>query len=169
MFAFFSPLPWLCAPVPSPLNLSASLGPSARHGPRIYRAPLACECAKLFGCGIFPHTGSRQSRLTGHWLHSITERPGLEKKKSLKSDRCPAWNRAPPPPLCTLHTTTRGGETAVSSSPREEQECAVTGLYSGEPLAHSLHEQQYTTCDKATDLSPHSSVEDTMDWQIAWE
>lgn len=106
---------------------------------------------QLFGCGIFPHTGSHQSRLTGHWLHSITERPGLEKKKySQATDVQPEtmhYTHPPPPSRSTLFSTQQ--ENAVSSSPRDEQECAVTALYSGGPIAYSLQEQHYTTCKKA--------------------
>lgn len=54
---------------------------------------------------------------------------------------------APPPPS-PLHSTFHPPKKpAVSSSPRDEQECAVTVLYSGEPLAYSLQEQHYT-CKK---------------------
>ena len=55
------------------------------------------------------------------------------------------------PPPSTLHPTPLPTQqkTAVSSSPRDEQECAVTVLYSGEPLAYSFQQQHYTTCKKA--------------------
>lgn len=76
--------------------------------PSYLSAAISMWMLQLFGCGIFPHTGSYQSRLTGHCLHSITERPGLEKKKILTSDRCPAWNhavRSTPPLLSTPLST----------------------------------------------------------------
>lgn len=138
MFAFFSPLPWLCAPVPSPLNLSASLGPSARHGPRIYRAPLACECAKLFGCGIFPHTGSRQSRLTGHWLHSITERPGLEKKKIPQKRQMSSLKPcATPSSLHPPHNNKGGRNCSFLFSQGGTRVCSYRALLRGAPRSFS--------------------------------
>ena len=47
---------------------------------------------KLFGWGIFPHTGSlpaarsHQSRLTGHCLYSIAGLPALKKKNTQATD-----------------------------------------------------------------------------------
>lgn len=69
---------------------AASLGPSARRDPLIYRAAISMWKLELFAGRIFPHTGSHQSGLTGHWLHSVD--PGTP--RALTGDRCPAWNRA---------------------------------------------------------------------------
>lgn len=60
--------------------------------PTYLSAAISMWMLQLFGCGIFPHTGSYQSRMTGHCLHSIKHRPGREKKSA--GDRCPAWHRA---------------------------------------------------------------------------
>ena len=75
-----------------------------------------------------------------------------KEKKKLTSDRCPAWKHAlhpPGPPPARIHTRTHAHNSVVSSSPRAEQECAVTVLDSGEPLAYCPREQHYTTCKKA--------------------
>lgn len=137
--------------------------------PSYLSAAISMWMLQLFGCGIFPHTGSYQSRLTGHCLHSITERPGLEKKNTHKrqmSSLKPCSTLHPPP--SSLHSTFHPPKKpAVSSSPRDEQECAVTVLYSGEPLAYSLQEQHYT-CKKEgkkrPNLFPQNSREDTIEW-----
>lgn len=52
--------------------------------PSYLSAAISMWMLQVFGCGIFPHTGSYQSRLTGHCLYSMTERPGLEKKNTHK-------------------------------------------------------------------------------------
>lgn len=63
--------------------------------PRYLSAAISMWILQLFGCGIFPHTGSYPSRLTGHCLHSITQGPSPEKKKKRNAgDRCPAWHQA---------------------------------------------------------------------------
>lgn len=53
--------------------------------PRYLSAAISMWMRQLFGCGIFPQTGSYQSRLTGHCLHSITQRPSPEEKKNKKT------------------------------------------------------------------------------------
>lgn len=60
--------------------------------PPYLSAEISMWMLQLFGCGIFPHTGSYQSRMIGHCLHSINHRPGPEKNPA--GDRCPAWHRA---------------------------------------------------------------------------
>lgn len=66
--------------------------------PSYLSAAISMWMLQLFGCGIFPHTGSYQSRLTGHCLHSITERPGLEKKKNTHKRQMSSLK-----PCSTLH------------------------------------------------------------------
>lgn len=56
-------------------------------------AAISMWMLQLFGCGIFPHTGSYQSRLTGHCLHSTTRTPGPGPGKKSGGDRCPGWHR----------------------------------------------------------------------------
>lgn len=77
--------------------------------PSYLSAAISMWMLQLFGCGIFPHTGSYQSRLTGHCLHSITERPGLEKKKNTHkrqmSSLKPCSTLHPPPLLSTPLST----------------------------------------------------------------
>lgn len=79
--------------------------------PRYLSAAISMWILQLFGGGIFPHTGSYQSRLTGHCLHSITQGPSPGKKKERKKRRRQMSSLTP---SCTpLHP--------VSSSPRNEE------------------------------------------------
>lgn len=102
---------------------------------------------QLFGCGIFPHTGSHQSRLTGHWLHSITERPGLEKKKNTHKRQMSSLKPCTTtlPHHSTLHPTKKLQFPLLPGMNKSVQ----LQLYSGEPLIYSFREQHYTTCKKA--------------------
>lgn len=68
--------------------------------PRYLSAAISMWIRQLFGCGIFPHTGSYQSRLTGHCLHSKTQRPSPEKKREKKTTQRQMSSLTP---SCTLH------------------------------------------------------------------
>lgn len=118
---------------------------------------------QLFGCGIFPHTGSHQSRLTGHWLHSITERPGLEKKNTHKrqmSSLKPCTTLPPqPPPNKKLQFPLLPGMNKSVQLP-----CFTPG--SPSPI---LFRSNVTIPAKRPNLFPQSSQENTIGWQITWE
>lgn len=123
---------------------------------------------QLFGCGIFPHTGSHQSRLTGHWPHSISERPREKKNTSQATDVQPETTHHPlHPPIPP--------KTAVSSSLRERTRvCRYRAVLRGAPgslfsaIGATLHylqkakpsrsqETHATTgcpCDNAPALTP---------------
>lgn len=90
---------------------------------------------QLFGCGIFPHTGSHQSRLTGHWLHWITERPGLEKKKKKSSQATDVQPEtiALYPPFPPLHPTTTPKNCSFLFSQAWTRVCNYRALLPGPP------------------------------------
>lgn len=82
--------------------------------PPYLSAEISMWMLQLFGCGIFPHTGSYQSRMIGHCLHSINHRPGPEKKTRRRQ-------MSSLTPSCTLHPPLH----PVSSSPRDEEHVVV--------------------------------------------
>lgn len=114
-----------------------------------------------FGCGIFPHKRSHQSRLTGHWLHSITERPGLEKENTHK--RQMSSLKPCTTPISTLHMTEN---CSFLYSHWGTRVCSYRASLRGNaPILFTS--RSYTVC-RRTNLFFQNPEEEPMCWQITW-
>lgn len=107
---------------------------------------------QLFGCGIFPHMGSYQSRLTGHCLHSITGRPGLEKKQA--TDVQLETGSSLQLPLHLVFSFTRDGE----------DECAVT-IFSQSASAIPFRSNTKLPAKRKGQVS-FKTQDDTTEWYV---
>lgn len=124
-----------------------------------------------FGWGIFPHTGSHQSRLTGHWLHSITERPGLEKKKMYPqaTDVQPETMHHPPP--SQPHSPPNEKKRTKLQFPLlsgRNKSVQLPCFTPGSPASFLVRSNFTLHLQKRPNPLPQCAQRDTKDWQITW-